>query len=53
MIVKLPDESIEMRFTTAPDRIVPHLDPVGYGHFYLRCLPNASRERVHGGRDNL
>lgn len=29
MIVRLPDKSIEMRFTTAPDRIMPHLDPVG------------------------
>jgi hypothetical protein len=28
MIVRLPDKSIEMRFTTAPDRIMPHLDPV-------------------------
>lgn len=29
MIDKLPDGSFEMKFTTAPDRVVPHLDPVG------------------------
>lgn len=29
MSVQLPDGSIEMRFTTAPDRMVPHFDPIG------------------------